>query len=521
MRKLRICSMLAIFTFLIFTVGSLYAASTSLSGTTTVTNGDNVTININGNSIAVWDINVSYDDSKLELVSGKTKYVGVTDSGKNENVTIGTLVFKSKSTGTANVSISGEVAGEDKVKLETSRSIGVTINEKVVTPPENNNDNNNQNNGGSNNNNNSSNSNNNTTTATKSGNAYLKSLQVNYEGLTPNFNRNKTTYTLSVGENVDSIKVTARAEHSGARVSVSGNTNLKDGDNNVYITVTAENGTKKTYTIVVTKSADPDKSNSYLENLIVENAKLSPEFSKEIFEYDCGTVGMDVESLKILAFPEIEDAKVEITGNDELVIGENNIVIKVTSVDGSTTKEYKIKVVKDETVDALSNSDEDIKLVDEENGPSKLDTIIEVIKNNALVIIMYIFIIVEFVQIVYLYRKQNKKENNFDGDKNKKIDTEKTVRSRSGAINTELPVEQDLPEEIVNHEEINNTYDEPKVELKLDLNKLNNENSEEDNTIEDEEDVESKYEEYLKDINNEENKIELNLNFDDDKKDKE
>ena len=133
---------------------------------------------------------------------------------------------------------------------------------------------------------------------------------------------------------------------------------------------------------------------------------------------------------------------------------------------------------------------------------------------------MYIFIIVEFIQIVYLYRKQNKKENNFDDD-NKNIDGEKTVRSRSGAINTELPVEQDVPEEIVNHEEINNTYDEPKVELKLDLNKLNNENPEEDNTIEDEEDVESKYEEYLKDINNEENKIELNLNFDDDKKDKE
>ena len=42
---------------------------------------------------------------------------------------------------------------------------------------------------GSNNNNNSSNSNNNTTTATKSGNAYLKSLQVNYEGLTPNYIR--------------------------------------------------------------------------------------------------------------------------------------------------------------------------------------------------------------------------------------------------------------------------------------------------------------------------------------------
>lgn len=489
----------------IFAAGTVSISSTNIS----VDVGSPASVTITTNSCA----------GRFEITSTNSKIFESTSVWIDGSYT---LQLSTATPGTATITIKAiDVSDTDLADVEYSKDVAVTVKEKAVTPPNNNNDNNNQNNGGSNNNNNSSNSNNNTTTVTKSGNAYLKSLQVNYEGLTPNFNRNKTTYTLSVGENVDSIKVTARAEHSGARVVVSGNTNLKDGDNNVYITVTAENGTKRTYTIVVTKSADPDKSNSYLENLIVENAKLSPEFSKEIFEYDCGTVGMDVNTLKILTFPEIEEAKVEITGNDELVVGENNIVIKVTSVDGSTTKEYKIKVVKDETVDALSNSDEDIKLVDEENDPSKLDTIIEVIKNNALVIIMYIFIIVEFIQIVYLYRKQNKKENNFDGDKNKKIDTEKTVRSRSGAINTELPVEQDLPEEVVNHEEIDNTYDEPKVELKLDLNKLNNENSEEDNTIEDEEDVESKYEEYLKDINNEENKIELNLNFDDDKKDKE
>ena len=505
--------------FILFSVGNVFSATFSVSASNSnLTVGDTATVTVYGSGVVGGPIKIESSNDKVVSVGN------FSSDGWVENSNISATI-SANNVGTVVLTISGTVANASNSEEEeyVTKTLPITVKEKVVTPPNNNNDNNNQNNGGSNNNNNSSNSNsnNNTTTATKSGNAYLKSLQVNYEGLTPNFNRNKTTYTLSVGEGVDSIKVTARPEHSGARVSVSGNTNLKDGDNNVYITVTAENGTKKTYTIVVTKSADPDKSNSYLENLIVENAKLSPEFSKEIFEYDCGTVGMDVNTLKILTFPEIEDAKVEITGNDELVIGENNIVIKITSVDGSTTKEYKIKVVKDETVDALSNSDEDIKLVDEENGPSKLDTIIEVIKNNALVIIMYIFIIVEFIQIVYLYRKQNKKENNFDGDKNKNIDTEKNVRSRSGAINTELPLEQDVPEEIVNHEEINNTYDEPKVELKLDLNKLNNENPEEDNTIEDEEDVESKYEEYLKDINNEENKIELNLNFDDDKKDKE
>ena len=62
---------------------------------------------------------------------------------------------------------------------------------------------------------------------------------------------------------------------------------MKVGDNNVYITVTAQNGAKRTYSIIVTKSANLDDANSYLESLIIENAKISPEFSKEIFEYDC------------------------------------------------------------------------------------------------------------------------------------------------------------------------------------------------------------------------------------------
>ena len=180
------------------------------------------------------------------------------------------------------------------------------------------------------------------TTSTKSSNAYLSKLQINQEGLTPNFNKNKTSYAVTVGENVNDLKVTAVAEDSKSKVAISGNTGLKNGDNKVYITVTAQDGTKKVYTITVTKTGDANKSNSYLQNLIVENAILSPEFSKEVFEYDCGTVGKSVETLKILAFGENENVKIDITGNDKLSEGDNKIIVKVTSEDGTTTKEYVI-----------------------------------------------------------------------------------------------------------------------------------------------------------------------------------
>ena len=54
-----------------------------------------------------------------------------------------------------------------------------------------------------------------------------------------------------------SITVSAPAKDGGAKVTVSGNDDLQDGENTITCTVTAEDGeTTKTYTIVVTKSDD-------------------------------------------------------------------------------------------------------------------------------------------------------------------------------------------------------------------------------------------------------------------------
>lgn len=283
------------------------------------------------------------------------------------------------------------------------------------------------------NNNNTTNVPTNTNTQTntaKNNNAYLSKLQVNQEGLTPKFNKTKTNYAITVGENVDSLKVTATPEASTSKVSVTGNTNLKNGDNKIYITVTAQDGTKKVYTITVTKTADAAKSNSYLQNLIVENATLSPEFSKEVFEYDCGTVGESVENLKILAFGENENVKVEITGNDKLVEGENTITVKVTSEDGATTKEYVIKVKKDSSL-VEENDIQEINSLQDTNNDNKIVSFFKnlwsKIKENWLIVIMYIFILVEFFEIVYLYRHKERKVKKESNEKELKKTPEKNM----------------------------------------------------------------------------------------------
>ncbi|MDD3303598.1 MAG: cadherin-like beta sandwich domain-containing protein [Clostridia bacterium] len=469
--------LLVIATFLsnfVFAAGSFSVSSSAGS----VTVGGTVTITISTNSCA-GKFSVASSNTGVATVS--TGSIFVDGSGK---VTVTT-----KSAGTATITVTAtDVADSDLNDVTGSKQVTITATNPVAPPVDNNNSNNNQ---GNNNN-----------TATKSNNNYLKVLQVNYEGLTPNFNKSKTTYSLNVGKDVGSIKVTATPEHGKATAYVSGNTNLKNGDNNVYITVTAENGSKRTYTIVVTKSADPEKANSYLENLIVENAKLSPEFSKEILEYDCGTVGAEVESLKILTFPEIEAAKVEITGNDKLIVGENNIVIKVTSADGSTTKEYKIKVVKEETVAALNGNDDndDIPLVTKEKPTSLFDKIVSAVKNNALLVLMYVFVIVEFIQIIYLYRKLNKGKDYQYKPNKESNNEEKIARGRSGAF-----IANKIVEEEPRDEELNMTSKEEVQEEKIELNIGNIEditNIEEDNTLTD------------NDGNNDYKNINLHLNLD-------
>ncbi len=97
------------------------------------------------------------------------------------------------------------------------------------------------------------------------------------------------------------------------------------------------------------KEDEEEKSNTKnLKSLTVENYKLEPEFDPEVTEYNL-TVGTDVEKLEISAIPQDENSKVEITGNTDLLLGENTINIKVTAED-ETVKIYKINVSKIEEV---------------------------------------------------------------------------------------------------------------------------------------------------------------------------
>jgi|GEM_PF-3729339 len=86
-----------------------------------------------------------------------------------------------------------------------------------------------------------------------SADADLKTLTVNNGTLSPKFSAGTQNYTVKVDNSVSRLTVKATANHPGAKISGTGNINLKEGLNTINVVVTAETGAKKTYTIKVTR----------------------------------------------------------------------------------------------------------------------------------------------------------------------------------------------------------------------------------------------------------------------------
>lgn len=173
----------------------------------------------------------------------------------------------------------------------------------------------------------------------------LKSLTI--EGdykLTPEFDKDVTEYSLSVGSDVESIKIDAKAVDSNAKVEITGNDKLLEGENTIEIKVTAEDGTVRTYKINVTKGKETVSSELGLSELSIEGYTLTPNFSTDVYEYRLDIEDETVTSLNINAKSFIDKTKIDIAGNNDLKLGENIITILVNSEDGKDVVTYQIIV---------------------------------------------------------------------------------------------------------------------------------------------------------------------------------
>ena len=201
----------------------------------------------------------------------------------------------------------------------------------------------------------------NTTTKTKakSSNANLSNLGMNPNDFT-GFSENKTSYDVTVPNNVTQVEIYATKKDSKASLTGTGIKKLQEGQNTANVIVTAEDGTTKTYTINIKRLSKNEKqdttenldakssSNSKdleLSNLEIEGVNLEPSFESSTYKYEISIKG-EQSNLDIKASTNNTSDKVEIIGNENLQNGQNIITILVTNSKSDEVATYQIYVNK-------------------------------------------------------------------------------------------------------------------------------------------------------------------------------
>ena len=297
-------------------------------------------------SIQGYSINLSYDTTKLEYKSSNSE---VSDIGVNgnpiiitkkasgapisTNTTLAAIVFGVKNnakSGDCNLTI--DSSGVVLISGKTANATNTSSMVKIVS---------------------------------LSNDATLSSLKIPNTTLNPKFDKNTLEYTTTITD-ITELTVNAVASNSGSKIMISDNyKNLVKGDNDIKIVVTAEDGTKKTYTINITKSEGKGEntesvqeqySGDGLASLEIEKLELSPKFDTTIHEYTVKYIG-EKDKLDINVTTTDPYYTTEITGNEELKEGENIINILVSDPDGKNVATYQITVNKS-LVDEKALADE-------------------------------------------------------------------------------------------------------------------------------------------------------------------
>lgn len=220
----------------------------------TVSVGNNVTatISVSGSDISAYTIYVSYNSSVLQYNSASGSAIvnggGGTVTASGTSAGSFSISFTAIANGSGSITTSGSDVYDINGNAISISHAGATVTVATAS-----------NNGDTNNGNATTEAGETTETTEDDGRSAdcdLASLQVSPGTLTPAFSADRTTYSLQVDEYVTSVVVSASAADGNATTSVSGANSIQKGKNTVRVTVTAENGAVKVYTINVQAGED-------------------------------------------------------------------------------------------------------------------------------------------------------------------------------------------------------------------------------------------------------------------------
>lgn len=306
-------------------------ASASLTGPGTVRSGDTITLtfNLNGSGIYGASGTLEYDSGVLELKGTEQKindgwavefngnnfvaYDNNLAKPINKNTALFAVTFKVKS----NVATGATIKVSYKDVTASDGSADTNVGTVSYTA---------------------------TIAAPMSGENSLKSLTVSNATIDPSFSSNTTSYTAEVPFEVSKLDVKAETTDAKAKVKIDSPTLTPNGTTQVTVTVTAENGSKKTYTIAVKRAQDPNyvaSSNNDLASIVVDGFLLSPVFSADNTNYVVW-LPYETESVTVSGAPADSKASVAVEGGVDLKAGQDNEIKVICTAEDGTQKVYTV-----------------------------------------------------------------------------------------------------------------------------------------------------------------------------------
>ena len=221
----------------------------------------------------------------------------------------------------------------------------------------------------------------------------LENIKVDNFNLSPRFNNNISKYNVYVNENTTEVVISAILSDDEINVIGTGTYNIINGLNTFLLEVENKDNKINKYEIIVYKNYNKDEyiNSSKLSSLEIEGYDI--KFNPNILNY---YINIDYEEqLNINYELEDDNAKVVLTGNDNLKYKDNQITITVYSKDNKNKTIYRVNVNKiKEVFNNTSNSKNNNNIVMSTSERNKLK-----------IIIISIVFILEFIFYKIFFRK--------------------------------------------------------------------------------------------------------------------
>ena len=480
--KKHITIILALLTFFVGII-KVNASNLSLGGsisTTSTTVGNSITVKFTYSSsepLGAIVYSMTYDTSKLTLTSG-TQNGAPVYTGSEKSATI-SYTFKAKASGNASITFKINEAVDFAGNNMTTPSATKTVNIKTQAQVQ----------------------------ASYSSNNNLSNLTVSSGTLSPAFNKNTTTYEVTVENDITKITIGGTKEDNKSSVDGFKEHALEEGANKIVVKVTAQNGKTKEYTINVTRKElapieveTTDKNKLYIVRKKELLKKPSEHFEESTLKLDDETevpslvYKVNEQTITLVGLKD-KNGNISLYRYDDKkytqyreLIGEKIILINISNIkeipDGY--KETKLKINDTEYIAYQKNSnnyylvygtnldtgkdniyvyeasEKTLQLYDNTSDKQISNNDKRVEKRNLVIYALAAFMIITYIGIlISMIAKLGKKKKNKERDRQRKEEEEKN-RKKEIELN-ELEKELRQKEENIK-KELNNIEKSDKIE---------------------------------------------------------